>query len=63
MLRNSRSDQFLGGGAEPMESQKKLTKRYVLSQIAKLFDLQDLISPVIVLPKSTRHRVWADGLK
>ncbi|XP_065089199.1 uncharacterized protein LOC135710528 [Ochlerotatus camptorhynchus] len=63
VLWDPRCDQFLfWRSPEVMQPDVKVTKRYVLSQIAKLFDPLGLISPVIVLAKSIMQQLWADGL-
>ncbi|XP_058839198.1 uncharacterized protein LOC131694734 [Topomyia yanbarensis] len=63
ILWNSRSDQFLfWRSPESIQLEQKVTKRNVLSQIAKLFDPLGLISPVIVLAKSIMQQLWDDGL-
>jgi hypothetical protein len=63
ILWNPRSDQFLfWRQTESTEPQEKVTKRRVLSQIAKLFDPLGLMSPVIVLAKSIMQQLWADQL-
>ncbi|XP_062704294.1 uncharacterized protein LOC134286658 [Aedes albopictus] len=62
VLWNPRSDQFLFWRNPEVLPDEKVTKRSVLSQIAKLFDPLGLISPVIVLAKSIMQQLWADGL-
>ncbi|XP_055622774.1 uncharacterized protein LOC129766280 [Toxorhynchites rutilus septentrionalis] len=63
VLWNPKTDQFLFcRSPETMQSDAKVTKRHVLSQIAKLFDPLGLISPVIVSAKSIMQQLWAAGL-
>lgn len=63
LLWNPRSDQFLFVKKfERAPEDVKITKRYILSQIAKLFDPLGLISPVIVLAKVIMQNLWASSL-
>ncbi|XP_062538146.1 uncharacterized protein LOC134206445 [Armigeres subalbatus] len=64
ILWNPRSDQFLfWRNPDLVQLDEKVTKRSVLSHIAKLFDPLGLISPVIVLAKSIMQQLWANSLE
>ncbi|XP_062535738.1 uncharacterized protein LOC134204943 [Armigeres subalbatus] len=63
ILWNPRSDEFLfWKSPDERQLDGEITKRNVLSQIAKLFDPLGLISPVIVVAKIIMQQLWADGL-
>ncbi|XP_065093422.1 uncharacterized protein LOC135714080 [Ochlerotatus camptorhynchus] len=57
------TDEFLFAvpEAEKIEMEK-ITKRYVLSQIARLYDALGLVSPIVVLAKLIMQDLWASEL-
>ncbi|XP_065094004.1 uncharacterized protein LOC135714552 [Ochlerotatus camptorhynchus] len=57
------TDEFLFAvpEAEKVEMEK-ITKRYVLSQIARLYDPLGLVSPIVVLAKLIMQDLWASEL-
>lgn len=60
---NPKSDQFLFlKKLECVPEDVNITKRYILSQIAKLFDPLGFISPVIVLAKVIMQKLWTSSL-
>ncbi|XP_055633678.1 uncharacterized protein LOC129774015 [Toxorhynchites rutilus septentrionalis] len=42
---------------------KPITKRYVFSEIAKMFDPLGFVSPVLVLAKALMQRIWSANLE
>ncbi|XP_018359711.1 PREDICTED: uncharacterized protein LOC108758964 [Trachymyrmex cornetzi] len=44
--------------AQPIKIAKKLTKRNILSEIAKIFDPLGLLGPIIMYAKKTMQNVW-----
>ncbi|XP_065079562.1 uncharacterized protein LOC135702458 isoform X1 [Ochlerotatus camptorhynchus] len=60
LLWDPKKDQFLFRVAvDPVEDSKQVTKRSVLSQIAKIFDPLGLLAPVIVEAKMIMQCLWA----
>lgn len=54
---NSKLDKFLYT-VKPIENNIKYTKRYILSEIAKIFDPLGLLGPIIVVAKLLMQECW-----
>lgn len=57
---NAHSDQFYFT-AKPIENHESLTKRSILSDIAKLFDPLGWLAPIIVVAKILMQNIWLEG--
>ena len=54
---NARSDKLLYA-VNPAYGSDKITKRYILSEIAKIFDPLGLLSPVVLHAKGIMQEIW-----
>lgn len=63
LLWDPRNDLFLFRAAvDPVADEKPVTKRMVLSQVAKIFDPLGLVAPVIVEAKIIMQQLWASSV-
>lgn len=63
ILWDPKKDLFLfNKSSDQMDKEDKVTKRHILSQIARLFDPLGLVSPVIIEAKMMMQCLWTSSL-